>query len=72
MPYCHEKLRPIGAVRFIAPRHMAAIGDTGNVVVAAFDPNASVGVMGIYFPDAHLFNESERFDWHIESHRRSG
>jgi UDP-N-acetyl-2-amino-2-deoxyglucuronate dehydrogenase len=62
----------IGAAGFIAPRHMAAIRDTGNAVVAAFDPNDSVGVMDSYFPEAHFFTEFERFDRHIDRHRRSG
>jgi UDP-N-acetyl-2-amino-2-deoxyglucuronate dehydrogenase len=62
----------IGAAGFIAPRHMAAIRDTGNSIVAAFDPNDSVGVMDSYFPDAHFFTEFERFDRHIDRHRRSG
>ena len=42
----------IGAAGYIAPRHMKAIKDTGNTLVAAFDPNDSVGVMDSYFPDA--------------------
>ncbi|MCU0230046.1 MAG: oxidoreductase, partial [Acidobacteria bacterium] len=41
----------IGAGGFVAPRHLAAIRDTGNRLVAATDPNDSVGVLDRYFPD---------------------
>jgi UDP-N-acetyl-2-amino-2-deoxyglucuronate dehydrogenase len=62
----------IGAAGYIAPRHMAAIRDTGNEMVAALDPTDSVGVIDSYFPDAHFFTEFERFDRHIDRRRRSG
>jgi len=45
-----EKFSLIGAVGYIAPRHMKAIRETGNVLVAALDPNDSVGVIDSYFP----------------------
>jgi UDP-N-acetyl-2-amino-2-deoxyglucuronate dehydrogenase len=60
----------IGAAGYIAPRHMAAIRDTGNDLVAALDPNDSVGIIDSYFPDAHFFTEFERFDRHIDKLRR--
>lgn len=60
----------IGAGGYIAPRHMQAIRDTGNVIVAALDPNDSVGIIDSYFPDAHFFTEFERFDRHIDKLRR--
>ena len=44
---------------------MKAIRDTGNQLVAAFDPRDSVGVMDKYFPEAYFFTEFERFDRHI-------
>lgn len=56
----------IGAAGFIAPRHMRAIRDTGNVIVCALDNFDSVGVLDSYFPDANFFTEFERFDRHIE------
>lgn len=62
----------IGAAGYIAPRHMKAIRDTGNTLVAAFDPNDSVGVMDGYFPESDFFIEFERFDRHIDKRRRSG
>lgn len=62
----------IGAAGYVAPRHMAAIKDTGNVLTAAMDKNDSVGIIDSYFPDARFFNEFERFDRHIDLKRRSG
>ena len=55
----------IGAAGYVAPRHMKAIKDTGNQLVAALDKNDSVGVMDSYFPDADFFTEPERFDRHL-------
>ena len=61
----------IGAAGYIAPRHMKAIKDTGNDLVAALDPNDSVGILDSHFPDADFFTEFERFDRHIDKLRRS-
>ncbi|OJJ18247.1 oxidoreductase [marine bacterium AO1-C] len=55
----------IGAAGYIAVRHMRAIKDTDNQLVAALDPNDSVGVIDSYFPNADFFIEFERFDRHI-------
>lgn len=60
----------IGAAGYIAPRHMQAIHDTGNRLVAAVDPKDSVGVLDKYFPDARFFIEIERFDRFLEKQRR--
>jgi UDP-N-acetyl-2-amino-2-deoxyglucuronate dehydrogenase len=60
----------IGAAGYIAPRHMKAIKETGNDLVAALDKSDSVGVIDSYFPDARFFTEFERFDRHIEKQRR--
>jgi len=62
----------IGAAGYIAPRHMKAIKDTGNNLIAAYDPYDGVGVMDSYFPKAHFFTEFERFDRHIEKIKRLG
>lgn len=62
----------IGAAGYIAPRHLKAISDTGNQLVAAYDPNDSVGIMDSWFPEAAFFTEFERFDRHIEKLRRNG
>ena len=60
----------VGAAGFVAPRHMKAIADTGNVLVAACDPHDSVGGIDQYFPDAAFFTEVERFDRFLEKRRR--
>ena len=60
----------IGAAGYIAPRHMKAIQATGNNLVAALDPNDSVGIIDSYFPAADFFTEFERFDRHIDKLRR--
>jgi UDP-N-acetyl-2-amino-2-deoxyglucuronate dehydrogenase len=62
----------IGAAGYIAPRHMQAIKATGNHLVAALDPNDSVGILDSHFPDADFFTEFERFDRHIDKLRRAG
>lgn len=62
----------IGAAGFVAPRHMAAIKNTGNEVLVALDPFDSVGIIDSYFPNAHFFTEFERFDRHIDKCRRKG
>ena len=62
----------IGAAGFVAPRHLKAIQDTGNDLVAAFDKFDSVGVMDSFFPEADFFVEFERFDRHLEKRKREG
>jgi UDP-N-acetyl-2-amino-2-deoxyglucuronate dehydrogenase len=62
----------IGAAGYVAPRHMRAIQETGNVLVAALDPNDSVGIIDSYFPEASFFVEFERFDRHVDKLRRIG
>ncbi len=61
----------IGASGYIAPRHMKAIKDTGNDLVAAMDRFDSVGVIDSYFPNAQFFTEFERFDRHVEKLKRN-
>jgi len=62
----------IGAAGFIAPRHLKAIKDTGNNLVAAMDKFDSVGIIDSYFPYADFFTEFERFDRHIDKLKRQG
>jgi UDP-N-acetyl-2-amino-2-deoxyglucuronate dehydrogenase len=62
----------IGGAGYVAPRHMRAIKDTGNSLVAVLDPNDSVGVMDSHFPEADFFTEFERFDRHVDKKRRKG
>ncbi|MEO6613332.1 MAG: Gfo/Idh/MocA family oxidoreductase [Chitinophagaceae bacterium] len=62
----------IGAGGYIAPKHMKAIRDTGNNLLAALDKHDSVGILDSYFPEADFFTEFERFDRHIEKLKRQG
>ncbi len=67
-----KKFALIGVGGYVAPRHLKAIKDTGNDLVAAVDPSDSVGVIDSYFDDVRFFVEFERFDRHIEKLRRKG
>jgi UDP-N-acetyl-2-amino-2-deoxyglucuronate dehydrogenase len=67
-----KKFALIGAAGYIAPRHMRAIKETGNELVAALDISDSVGIIDSYFPAASFFTEFERFDRHIDKLKRKG
>jgi UDP-N-acetyl-2-amino-2-deoxyglucuronate dehydrogenase len=60
-----------GVAGYIAPRHLQAIKDTGNKLIAATDPHDSVGILDRYFPSSSFFTEYERFERHLEKLRRS-
>ncbi len=62
----------VGAAGFIAPRHLKAIKDTKNELIAAMDVFDSVGIIDSYFPNADFFVEFERFDRHLDKLKRSG
>ena len=62
----------IGVGGYIAPRHLKAIKETGNTLVASLDPNDSVGIIDSFFPQADFFTEFERFDRHVDKLRRKG
>jgi UDP-N-acetyl-2-amino-2-deoxyglucuronate dehydrogenase len=62
----------VGAGGFVAPRHLRAIKENDQNLLAILDPNDSVGVIDSYFPEASFFTEYERFDRHIEKLRREG
>ncbi len=59
----------IGVGGYIAPRHLMAIKDTKNSLIAAMDRSDSVGIIDSYFPEASFFTEFERFDRHIDKLR---
>ena len=60
----------IGVGGYVAPRHLKAIKETGNRLVAALDVHDSVGILDEYFSEASFFTEFERFDRHLEKLRR--
>lgn len=66
-----KKFAITGVAGYIAPRHLKAIKDTGNELVAALDPHDAVGVLDNYFPKADFFIEPERFDRHLEKLKRT-
>jgi len=59
-----------GVAGYIAPRHLKAIHDTGNRLVAAIDPHDAVGVLDRFTFDLRFFTEFERFDRHLEKLKR--
>jgi UDP-N-acetyl-2-amino-2-deoxyglucuronate dehydrogenase len=60
----------LGVAGFVAPKHLKAIRDTGNNLVAAADIHDSVGILDSYFPGASFFTEVERFDRFLHKRRR--
>lgn len=67
-----KKFALIGAAGYIAPRHLRAIKDTDNELVAAMDINDSVGIMDSHFPKAEFFTEFEDFAAFIDDQKLSG
>ena len=51
-----------GIAGYVAKRHLQAIKNTNNNLVAALDPHDSVGIMDSYFSDADFFTDYERFE----------
>ena len=60
----------VGVAGYVAPRHLKAIRETGNRLVAALDPFDSVGILDSFFPDCAFFTEYERFDRYLEKLKR--
>lgn len=60
----------IGVGGYVAPRHLKAMQDTGNRLLAATDPNDSVGILDRFSFDVRYFREIERFDRHLDKLRR--
>ncbi len=62
----------IGAGGYVAPRHMQAIKETGNRLIAAMDIHDSVGVLDNYFSEADFFTSIELFGQHLEKQKKQG
>jgi UDP-N-acetyl-2-amino-2-deoxyglucuronate dehydrogenase len=62
----------IGVAGYVAVRHLKAIKDTGNNLLASLDPFDSVGIFDSYFPHSDFFVEFERFDRHFDKLKRTG
>ena len=61
-----------GVGGYIAPRHLKAIQDTGNKLVAAFDVNDSVGVIDSYFPNANFYLDFVSFKNYLDKYMAAG
>lgn len=61
-----KKFAIIGASGFVGPRNIKAIYDSGNKLLAVYDPSDSIGILDKYFPMTHFFLEFERFDRHLD------
>lgn len=61
-----KKFAITGVAGFIAPKHIKAIYDTGNDLIAALDPSDSVGILDSYFPNSYFFTESKSFHRHLQ------
>ena len=66
-----KKFTLIGVAGYIAPRHMRAIKDTGNLLAVAYDINDSVGIIDSIFPQSEFFTEFERFYEHAHQLKRN-
>jgi len=62
----------IGVGGYIAPRHLEAIKESGHNLIAAYDPNDSVGIMDRYFPNCRFFTDFERFESFLEAQKAEG
>ena len=62
----------IGVAGYIAGKHLKAIKDTGNNLLASLDKFDSVGRIDSFFPGSDFFVEFERFDRHIDKLKRTG
>ncbi len=62
----------IGVAGYIAERHLKAIKDTSNNLLASLDKFDSVGLIDSYFPQSDFFVEFERFDRHFDKLKRTG
>jgi UDP-N-acetyl-2-amino-2-deoxyglucuronate dehydrogenase len=62
----------IGVAGYVAERHLRAIKETNNSLLASLDKFDSVGKIDSYFPNSDFFTEFERFDRHIDKLKREG
>ncbi len=62
----------IGVAGYVAIRHLRAIKDTGNNLLASLDKFDCVGLLDGFFPQSDFFVEFERFDRHFDKLKRTG
>lgn len=66
-----KKFAITGVAGFVAPRHLQAVNNSGNILTAAFDPSDSVGILDKYFPDCNYFNDYSDFKNYLSISQRS-
>lgn len=57
----------LGVAGFVAKRHLQAIKQTNNILLAAIDRNDCVGILDSYFPDTRFFLSLEPFSTFLQS-----
>jgi UDP-N-acetyl-2-amino-2-deoxyglucuronate dehydrogenase len=72
MPDSPKNFGIIGVAGYIAVKHLHAIKETGNNLLASLDKFDSVGRIDNYFPESDFFVEFERFDRHFDKLKRTG
>ena len=55
-------------IGYIAEKHLRAIKETGNNLLAALDPHDSVGILDEYFPNCEYFSDHARFEDTLQRH----
>ena len=61
----------IGAAGYIAERHMQAVKETGNQLIAATDQFDVMGRMDSYFPEAEFFLEFNAFEQFVANQQKT-
>lgn len=59
----------VGAAGYVAPRHLRAIRETSNELVAALDVSDSAGILDAYFPAVPFFTTARSFEEHLRAIR---
>lgn len=61
----------LGVAGFVAQRHLKAIHNLKQNVVATCDPHDNVGILDRFFPNSTFFTEIERFERYIEKRKKT-
>ena len=60
----------IGASGFVAPKHMVAIKETKNNLIACSDPHQNIGIIDKYFPESEFFIDSKKFSNFVKKNNK--
>ncbi|HKJ44148.1 MAG TPA: Gfo/Idh/MocA family oxidoreductase [Sunxiuqinia sp.] len=61
----------IGAAGYIAERHMRAVKETGNQIIAATDLFDVMGRMDSFFPEAEFFLDFNKFEQFVDKQQKT-